>query len=464
VTSRSALPSVDRVLRDPGTGDLVSRFGRSATTGAVREVLADLRAMPVSTEVEIAGIVGRVRTRLDQAARPSIGPVFNLTGTVLHTNLGRASLPAVAVEAMREAASGPVTLEMDLDRGARGDRDTHVAGLLQQFTGAEAATVVNNNAAAVLLVLNTLALRREVVVARSELVEIGGSFRMPDICARAGGRLREVGTTNRVHRRDYEEAIGPKTGLVLKAHRSNFAIVGFTSEVAERDLARLCRDRGVPLVVDLGSGALVGLERWSLPHEPTAAESIAAGACLVTFSGDKLLGGPQAGLIVGRADLIERVRRNPLKRALRLDKVTLAGLAAVLRLYRDPDRLPDRLPTLGQLTRPVADIRAAAERLQPPVASAVGGAATVSVVACESQIGSGAQPTSTLPSAGLAVVPVVEKRRAGAELERLSAAFRALPIPVLGRIQDGAFLLDLRCLDDEDRFVAQLGEMTIRER
>jgi L-seryl-tRNA(Ser) seleniumtransferase len=319
---------------------------------------------------------------------------------------------------------------------------------------------VNNNAAAVLLVLNTLALRKEVPTSRGELIEIGGSFRMPEIMMRAGCRLREIGTTNRVHLRDYDEAIGPRTGLVMKVHTSNYAIVGFTSSVPEREIARLCHDRGVPFAVDLGSGTLVDLRAYGLPHEPTPSEALANGADVVTFSGDKLLGGPQAGIIVGRAELIQRIARNPLKRALRVDKMTIAALSAVLSLYADPARLAERLPVIRLLTRPLPDIRAAAERLLPAVAAAVSAIASVQAVSCDSQVGSGALPTQTIPSAGLAIRPLAE-RRAGTALHRIATAFRRLPVPVIGRIEDNAFIMDVRCLDDESAFTAQLAELSL---
>ena len=457
---RAALPSVDRVLRHARVEALIQQNGRTVVTDAVRSVLGDARkamttgasAVPASDD----SIVDRVTTEVRRRMQPLQRPVFNLTGTVLHTNLGRAPLPPEAIDALAMAARQPTNVEFDLDTGRRGDRDDHVAASLCRLTGAEAATVVNNNAAAVLLVLNTLASRKEVPTSRGELIEIGGSFRMPDIMKRSGCRLREIGTTNRVHLRDYAEAIGPKTGLVMKVHTSNYEVVGFTSSVPEEKLAALCRARGVPFVVDLGSGTLVDLKRYGLPHEPTPSEAIAHGADVVTFSGDKLLGGPQAGIIVGRADLLAAIARNPLKRALRVDKLTIAALAAVLAIYADPDRLRERLPVIRLLTRPLAEIRAAAERVRPAVAAALDGAAIVSVVACESQIGSGALPTRTIRSAGLAVRPAA-RAGAGSALQRIAAAFRALPVPVIGRIQDDAFCLDMRCLDDEPAFVAQLA-------
>ena len=438
-SSLAALPSVDRLLQAAEAQPLITRHGRPAVTDAIR---AELSAQRAAKSPRVEGLLQRAAERLAREAQPSLRPVFNLTGTVLHTNLGRAQLPEEAIEAMAAAARNTVNLEYDLEAGRRGERDDHVERLLCRLTGAEAATVVNNNAAAVLLVLNTLALRKEVPVSRGELIEIGGSFRLPDIMARSGCRLREVGTTNRTHLADFAEAIGPKTGLVLKVHASNYAIEGFTAAVEEKELASLCAGHGVPFAVDLGSGTLCDLRRYGLPHEPTAQEAIAQGADLVTFSGDKLLGGPQAGIVVGRAVLVNRIRRNPLKRALRADKITLAALGALLRLYTDPDRLVQRVPTLRLLARPVEDIRAMAHRLRKYLPA--------EVVDCESQIGSGALPTRRIQSAGLAIRPGDA---------RLAARFRKLPIPVIGRLQDGAFILDLRCLEDEAAFVAQLAKL-----
>jgi L-seryl-tRNA(Ser) seleniumtransferase len=460
---RAALPSVESLLRCVETQPLIAAFGRSAVTEALRSELGELRialgAKSESPVPEDAYIAGRAAQRLTEDALPSLRPVFNLTGTVLHTNLGRAVLPQEAIDAVNAVAQAPVNLEYDLAEGRRGEREDHVERLLCRLTGAEAATAVNNNAAAVLLVLNTLANRKEVPTSRGELIEIGGAFRMPDIMARSGCRLREVGTTNRTHLKDYAEAIGAKTGLVMKVHASNYKIEGFTASVAEDELARLCHERNIPFAVDLGSGALVDLRFFGLPHEPTPMEALKDGADLVTFSGDKLLGGPQAGLIVGQADLIARLKRNPLKRALRLDKVTLAALAATLRLYLDPDRLVERLPTLRALARPLAEVRAQAERLGGTLSARLGAAFGVSIVACESQIGSGALPTQRIPSAGIAITPVTGKRRSGTALKALAASLRALPVPVIGRIHEGALILDLRCLEDEPTFTAQLMQI-----
>jgi len=452
----SKLPSVDRVLGFPSVRSLVEEHGRAQVTEAVRALLADLRKRPGEGDLGEAALSARVAETVAARARPNLRRVFNLTGTVLHTNLGRALLPEEAVEAAVTAMRWPATLEYDVEGGGRGDRDKVVEGLLCGLTGAEAATVVNNNAAAVFLLLNTLAQKKEVVVSRGELIEIGGAFRLPDIMRRAGAKLVEVGTTNRTHPQDYADAVGSRTAMLMKAHWSNYAIAGFTSMVAQKEVAAIAHAGKLPCVVDLGSGTLVDLSQYGLPRERTPAESIADGVDLVTFSGDKLLGGPQAGILVGRRELIQRIKRNPLKRALRVGKITLAALEAVLRLYLDPDRLAQRLTTLRLLTRPEKDIAEQTQRLLPAMARALQGRATVTVQPMKSQIGSGALPVDLLPSCGFAVHTA---GRGG--LARIEAAFRALPIPVIGYIRDGAFLLDLRCLEDEKVFVDQLPALGI---
>jgi len=456
--TRAALPAVDLVLRAPETSPLIEQYGRRLVLDAVRTVLAEHRRDGEAASVgDVLAASAAAVAKLMQASQR---PVFNLTGTVLHTNLGRAPLPEEAIAAAAEAMRSPTTLEYDLASGRRGERDDHVAHWLTRLTGAEAALVVNNNAAALLLVLNALAAGRESVVSRGELIEIGGSFRLPDIMQRAGTKLREVGTTNRTHLRDFEDAIGPETALVLKVHTSNYEIQGFTAAVPAGRLAELAHRHELPLIEDLGSGTLVDLDRWRLPHEPTVAEALHAGADLVTFSGDKLLGGPQAGLIVGRADLIAILAKNPLKRALRLDKIRLAALEAVLRLYADPDRLAARLPALRLLARSREDIAALAERLLPAVTQALSGAASVEPVETRSQIGSGALPVSLLPSAGLALKPL---RPAGNAADALARRLRGLPVPVIGRIEAGRVILDLRCLEHEAEFAAQLGGLKAPE-
>jgi L-seryl-tRNA(Ser) seleniumtransferase len=454
IAGARGLPSVDAVLRTRRAATLVERFGRTAAVEAIRAAIAAARAEPgVALSIEEAA--SGAAARLEAAHAPRLRKVLNLTGTVLHTNLGRAILAEEAVEAASAAMRNAVALEFDLAGGRRGERDDLVRELLCGLTGAQAATVVNNNAAAVLLTLNTLAKGRGAIVSRGELIEIGGAFRLPEIMNRAGARLVEVGTTNRTHRHDYVGALDERTGVLLKVHTSNYRVEGFTAEVPARELAALARERGIPLVVDLGSGTLLDPSRWGLPHEPTVAEAITDGADLVTFSGDKLLGGPQAGFIVGRGDLIARINRNPLKRALRIDKIRLAAIEATLQLYRDPDRLSARLPTLRALSRRFEDIDACARRLAPAVAKIVGDGFRVDVEACASQVGSGAVPTETLPSAALAIRPTAG-RGAGRVLTDLAAALRRLPVPVIGRISDQALLLDLRCLEDERGFVENL--------
>lgn len=452
------LPSVDLVLRSDAGQDAIDRFGRPAAVSAIRRKLDDLRtANDGASSADASEIAAWATAHLEREAQPKVRSVFNLTGTILHTNLGRALLAEAAVNAATTAMRQAIALEFDLETGKRGERDGLVRPLICELTGAEDATVVNNNAAAVLLVLNTLSRRREAIVSRGELIEIGGSFRMPAIMARAGAKLVEIGTTNRTHPRDYAKAIGPKTGLVLKVHTSNYHIEGFTKEVSGRELAIIAGEHNVPLVNDLGSGTLIDLSTFGLAHEPTVAEAVAEGADLVTFSGDKLLGGPQTGFIVGRKDLIAQVNRNPMKRALRVDKLRLAALEATLRLYRDPARLAERLPTVRHIGRPLADIRAQARRLATPLAESLGTEFKIEVVACESQIGSGALPQQKITSAGLAVRPV--GRTSGRALSKLATSFRYLPVPIVGRISGGALVLDLRCLDDETGFVTNLATL-----
>jgi len=458
-----ALPSVDDVLKANAAALAIDCFGRSAAVTAVRQTLDAARTALRAGKTppsQPEAIADAALARLTAYARPKLCPVFNLTGTVLHTNLGRALLAEAAVEAAVAAMRSAVALEFDLATGRRGERDDHLRGLICELSGAEDATVVSNNAGAVFLVLNTLAKGREAVVSRGELIEIGGAFRLPDIMQRAGARLVEIGTTNRTHERDYAQAIGPKTGLVLKVHASNYRIEGFTKEVGMGVLAAMARERAVPLVHDLGSGTLVDLCRWGLTREPVVAEAIAAGADIVTFSADKLLGGPQAGFIVGRKELIAKINRNPVKRALRLDKIRVAALEATLRLYRDPDKLAERLPTIRMLAREKSAIKAMAMRLLPVVAAKLGDAFTVEVVPCASQIGSGALPLESIPSAGLAIRPRAQ-RGEGRTLERLAAAFRRLPVPVIGRIESGAQILDLRCLEDEAAFATNFAALDL---
>jgi len=456
------IPSVDEILKTPLSQEAVERFGRTRVVEAIRQATAEVRRSIGSDNKsflpDAAAIAADAVAWLEADARPNARAVFNLTGTVLHTNLGRAILAEAAVDAATVAMREALALEFDLAHGKRGERDSLVRDLLCELTGAEDATVVNNNAAAVLLALNTLAKGKEAIVSRGELIEIGGAFRMPEIMARAGAKLVEVGTTNRTHEKDYAAALGPKTGLILKVHTSNYHIEGFTKSVSGQAISAMARASQVPLLNDLGSGTLIDLACYGLTHEQTVAEAVEEGADLVTFSGDKLLGGPQAGFIVGRRELIARLNRNPMKRALRIDKIRLAAIEATLRLYRDPDRLAERLPTLRMMARPLADIEAAAQRLLPVLAAATGPRFTAEIVACASQIGSGSLPSETVRSAGVAL-RVTAAHGKGRALAALASAFRALDRPVIGRIENDTFILDLRCLEDEDAFVRNLSTL-----
>jgi L-seryl-tRNA(Ser) seleniumtransferase len=455
----SDLPSLDRLLTAPAFAPLLTKYTRSQVTGALRGELERLRERALSGDLCVDALGAQAIARsvdagLELRTRPQLRAVFNLTGTVLHTNLGRALLADTAVQSVVRALTSPVNLEFDLKSGGRGDRDDLVEPLLCELTGAEAATVVNNNAAAVLLMLNTLANHREVLVSRGELVEIGGAFRIPDVMRSAGAKLVEVGTTNRTHASDYVDALSARTALLMKVHTSNYAISGFTASVGVAELAAIGRARGVPLGVDLGSGSLIDLGVWGLPKEPTVRDTVAAGADLVAFSGDKLLGGPQAGIIVGRGDLIRRLKRNPLKRALRVGKLTLAALEPVLALYRAPELLADRLTTLRVLTRSAAEIETQAQRLVPVVQAALGEAYAVAAAPMMSQIGSGALPVDRLPSFGLGVRNTAGRR---GSLTRLEQLLRERPRPIIGRIAEKTLWLDLRCLEaaDEAEFIAQ---------
>ncbi len=454
----SALPSVDRLLNEPALASSIAAHGQSLIKRAVNDELgAQREVLRVGGAAKsMPALLAAIGQRLAKLVAPSLLPVINLTGTVIHTNLGRALLADEAIDAVARAMRGYVALEYDVATGGRGDRDDLVDGLLRDLTGAEAATVVNNNAAAVVLALAALAAKKEVLVSRGELIEIGGAFRMPDIMKTAGCKLIEVGTTNRTHAQDFEAAISPRTALIVKAHTSNYAVTGFTAAVDDAALAKIAHDHGIPYMVDLGAGALVDLSRYGLPKEPLPQDSLAAGADVVTFSGDKLLGGPQTGIVVGTRVAIGRIKRHPLKRALRCSKMTLAALESTLRIYRSDHRLAERLPVLALLTRAPDDIRAAAERVQPALQGFAGDAFDVRIAPCASQIGSGALPVDRLASFALQVG--VRGRRSGRALEDLAQRFRALPVPVLGRIHDDALWLDCRALllADEAHLVRML--------
>jgi L-seryl-tRNA(Ser) seleniumtransferase len=448
----SQIPATDRLLRDPAFSTLIANAGHSQVANVLRQLQDEARAA-----IRDSGALPAwchdwhqaTAERLSEDAQSPLRPVFNLTGTVLHTNLGRALQAQAAVEAVTQVMRSPVTLEYSLDGAGRGHRDRALADLLCRLTGAEDVCIVNNNAAAVLLMLAATANGKEVVVSRGELVEIGGAFRIPDVMRQAGCVLHEVGTTNRTHARDYREAINDSTGLLMKVHTSNYSVEGFTKAVDEAELAALGLEHSIPVVADLGSGSLVDLSQYGLPKEPMPQALIANGVSLVSFSGDKLLGGPQAGLIVGKRALIAKLQSHPLKRALRADKMTLAALEATLRLYLHPEKLTQALPTLRLLTRPQDDIREQAEGLLAPLQARYP-EFTVQLEPCLSQIGSGSLPVDRLPSYALTFTP---KDGRGAALEALAQRWRRLDTPVLGRIGEGRLWLDLRCLEDHPRFL-----------
>jgi L-seryl-tRNA(Ser) seleniumtransferase len=437
---RRSLPSVDRLLEHPVAAERIRSRGRAPVVDALRRALEAARTTLATQAGEGRGpgveeLLTAAWAELDSRSRPSLRRVLNGTGVVLHTNLGRSPLSATAAAAVLEIAVGYSNLEYDLDRGQRGDRFAHCVSLLCDLTGAEAAMVVNNNAAAVALVINELAAGREVVVSRGELVEIGGSFRLPDVVMRSGGRLREVGTTNRTRAADVRAAIGPDTGILLKVHPSNYKQEGFVSEVGLHELVSIGRETGVPVVHDLGSGLLLPSALPGFPPEPSPADSVREGADVVTWSGDKLLGGPQAGIIHGSAELMARLRANPLSRAVRVDKLGLAALEVTLRAYTDPETAVTHVPVLTMLTEPAAAVRARAEAALEHVAAAVRHA--VGVRSLDSLVGGGAYPGWSIDSAGWAV---------DGSASRLDAALRAHSPPLIGRSEEGAFLVDFRTI------------------
>ena len=461
IDSLDKLPSVDRILKDPKIVSIVNEYGVRLVTRSARMVIQRARSsLLVGKPLAYTTLIKALQEETFGVIKPSLRPVINLTGVVLHTNLGRASLPLSAIDAVIDAAACPSNLEMDLKTGKRGDRNKHCEDLICQLTGSESAIVVNNNAAAVLVTLNSLAKRKEVPVSRGELVEIGGSFRMPDIMAHAGCKLVEVGTTNRTYQKDFEMAISSKTALIMKVHTSNFEIQGFVSSVTEQRMAEIAHCHNLPFVSDLGSGNLIDFKSYGLPEARTVIDSLKAGADLVTFSGDKLLGGPQCGIIAGRNDLVKKIKKNPLIRAMRADKMTLAALNAILRLYTNPEKLAKELPTLRLLNRREEEIRQTANSLMPIVQGQCP-SFTVSVAPVESQIGSGALPITRLASAALKITTASQKGP-GKLLERLARAFRDLPVPVLGRINKDALWFDLRCLEDKSQFIDNLKNLNFK--
>ena len=444
------LPAIEKLLNTQELLDLQADYARPLVIEALRAVVADIRNEILSgnqTQLpEHAEYAERTRQKIAAKTAPRMRPVVNATGTVTHTNLGRALLSDDACEAIQQAAQNYVNLEYDIETGSRGHRDRITEPLLQQLTGCEASTVVNNNAAAVLLALQTMARDKEVIVSRGELIEIGGAFRIPDVMAASGAILREVGTTNRTHLRDYAEAINENTGLLLKVHPSNYKILGFTSTPAMEELTELGTQRGIPTMEDLGSGALIDMTQYGLPHEPLVGERIASGVDIVTFSGDKLLGGPQAGIIVGKAEWIEKMRKNPMMRALRVDKLIIAGLSATLQSYiLDGTAAAEQFPMLNRYTRSIETLHAVAEKLKAQLQDLFTEKVNIRVSETYGQIGSGALPVETLPSVALVLEP------SEVSAETLAAQFRNATTPVIGRIKEELFWLDLRTVYEREQ-------------
>ena len=446
-----SLPSVDALLQRVQGDSALKGIPRARIVQAVREVLVGERGRLLEG-VKRAGAVPpldadalarRVVAEAGRAGAFSLAPIINATGVVLHTNLGRALLSPLALERLRRVGSAYSNLELDLKTKERGSRYVHVDGLLKRLTGAPASLVVNNNAAAVLLALESLARGKEVIVSRGELIEIGGEFRIPDIMRRSGAILREVGTTNRTHLKDYADAIGPETALLLKVHTSNYRVLGFTAQVPTRDLSELGRSRGIPVMEDLGSGCFVDLRPYGFPYEPTVQEAVAAGLDLISFSGDKLLGGPQAGIVVGKAELVERLKKNPLNRALRIDKLTLAALEATLYAYEAGSAL-ETIPTLRMLTERLAAVRRRARRLLRRLSPSAAPALGATLVEGHAQVGGGSLPLVELPTVALAI------GTAERPAQQLDEALRNGEPPVIGRIADDRLLLDCRTVLNSD--------------
>ncbi|OOF49766.1 L-seryl-tRNA(Sec) selenium transferase [Rodentibacter trehalosifermentans] len=454
------LPAVDKLIKMPQGEQLIAEFGHSAVVAMCREVLMQAR-QSIQKNHQLPEYLNGIdrtfatlRSRLTQQNTVQIKTVHNLTGTILHTNLGRAIWSQAAQQAALSAMQGNVALEYDLEEGRRGHRDHHISALLSRLTGAEAACVVNNNAAAVLLMLATFAQGKEVVISRGELIEIGGAFRIPDIMAQAGCHLVEVGTTNRTHLKDYRQAINENTALLMKVHSSNYQILGFTSSVSEQELVALGREMNVPVVTDLGSGALINLAQYGLPQEPTVQEKLAQGVDLISFSGDKLLGGVQAGIIVGKKQWIAQLQAHPLKRVLRCDKVTLAGLEATLRLYLNPEKLTENLPTLYLLTQSLDELQDKAQRLKVRLEKRLNAQFDIQIEEAQAQIGSGSQPMARLPSLA---VTIAEKTNS--KLTALAERFKTLSQPIIGRMENGKLWLDVRSVATIEMLLQVVDEL-----
>ena len=446
------LPAIDRLLGTALLSELektqphlLIREAAQSTVDNLRQQLLDEQA--VLPDLDIDAVANLVATQVAKMAKPSLCKVINVTGTLLHTNLGRAPLCSDALQAINEVAQGYSNLEYDLDEGQRGKRFTHVEKLICRLTGGEAATVVNNNAGAVMLALAALAGGRSAIVSRGELIEIGGSFRIPEIMAASGVKLVEVGATNKTHLKDYANAIDKETALILKVHTSNYRILGFTEAVSGEELAELAHQHDIPVLEDLGSGLLIDLTPFGLPREPTVREALKTGIDLVTFSGDKLLGGPQAGILVGKREVIDKVRKHPMARALRIDKLTLAALEATLRLYLDPQKALAQIPTLRMLSLPASEMQQQCEALLPKIMESISHAVNCTIIDVPATVGGGALPLAELPGRAIALVP---KKLS---MNELTTQLRNCEPAVIGRVQDDQFLIDPRTLNPDDEIL-----------
>ena len=460
----SQIPSVDKLLKFIEVKKMIADHGHHIIVKIIRELQTDYRnllknqAFKKNKKFSIDVFLHNLKKKLAKDSEYSLREVINLTGIILHSNLGRALLPPSVITVSNYVASEPSNIEFDISTGKRSEREIYVENKLCSLIGSEAATVVNNNAAAVMLVLNTLAKRKEVLVSRGELIEIGGSFRLPDIMRSANCKLREVGTTNRTNLEDYEDAIRANTALIFKAYSSNFTMNGYTKTVDEMDLVNLCKKRNLPLIIDLGSGTLIELERAGLKFGPNPNKKIKMGVNLVTFSGDKLMGGPQCGIITGRLDLIKKIKKNPMKRALRCDKFTISALSELLRIYQNPEEAIQKIPTLRFLSRSKEEIKSLAERVLPSVQNSLTNVAIVKIINCNSQVGSGTLPNETIPSAGISIENISKQKNRLFPI-KLAKILRELPTPIICRIKAGAVILDLRCLEQEDLFIKQFNSL-----
>ena len=461
----SSIPAVHEIQKISEVQNLINIHGHNLVTQAIRTTQNDFRKLLLSSEslkskkIKKLEFVNQLKKNLSLLTNDSLQRIFNLTGTVLHTNFGRALLSEEVINSIIKIASEPSNLEYDILNNKRGDRDSHIEERLCRLIRAEACTVVNNNAAAVVLVLNSLAKRKEVLISRGELIEIGGSFRLPEIMKSAGCKILEVGTTNRTHFEDFEDAIGKKSAMIFKAHKSNFNIEGYTSEVEEKEIVKLSKKNDIPFMVDLGSGSLIDLKYMGINLVQSPADTLAKGVDLITFSGDKLLGGPQCGIIAGRKDLITKIKKNPLKRALRCDKMTIAAFSTLLKLYENPERAKLEIPTLRLLNRKEKDIYEVVEKLYPSIKSKVSNIAEVKIIKCKSQIGSGSLPVELLPSYGIKISAKNLKRNSNKFLQNISKKFRELPIPIIGRLSKDSLIFDCRCLENTTLIIRQIEKL-----